>query len=103
MHLDKLDNFSKSIGAKATTKAKLVSCLTDPSLIEGSAASAVTANPVPVAAGAVKSVGHNFVLPFVNSLLNRDLFLFMKMKEKGETISFEKEKFEDIFNVKIRL
>lgn len=39
----------------------------------------------------------------MNSLMNRDLFLFMKMKEKGEVISFEKEKFEDIFDVRVRL
>lgn len=63
----------------------------------------LTANPVPAAAMAAHSVGRNLILPFVNSLMNRDLFLFMKMKEKGEVISFEKEKFEDIFDVRVRL
>jgi hypothetical protein len=47
--------------------------------------------------------GRNLLLPFVDSLTNRDLFLFMKMREKGEVISFEKEKFGDIFDVRVRL
>lgn len=56
-HFDRLDSFARSIGAKSSTKAKLVTCLTDPSLIEGSTASVLTANPVPAAAMAAHSVG----------------------------------------------
>jgi hypothetical protein len=102
-HFDKLDNFSKSIGAKSSTKANLVSCLTDQTLIQGGADTIINANPAPLAAGAIHSLGKNIMRPLLNSYFNRDLFLFMKMKEKGEKISFEKDKFEEIFDVTIRL
>lgn len=102
-NVNKLETFKESIGAKSSTKANLVSCFTDPALIGGSTASIVSANPVPVTAGAIQSVGKNLISPYLNSFYHRDLFLFMKMKEKGEKISFEKEKFEQLFDVKVRL
>ena len=50
---------------------------------------------------AAKMIGE-FVQPAINNYMNRDLFLFMKMKEKGENLSVGKEEFEILFDVKIQ-
>jgi hypothetical protein len=98
-HINKLDDYTKSIEAKSTTKANLASYLSDPAFIDGTAASAITSNPIPMAAGVVHSAGKNFLKPLMDNYKNRDLFLFMKMKEKAAKNTCEKEQFERIFGL----
>jgi hypothetical protein len=102
-HIEKMDESSESLGVKSSNKAKFVSCLTDTSLLEGSAQTMLTGNPLPAAAGASKSFGEKYLIPYLNLYLNRDLFLFLKMKREAQKISFNKEKFDRLFNVKLQL
>jgi hypothetical protein len=102
-HIEKMDSYSESMGVKSSNKAKFVSCLTDHALLEGSAQTMITSNPLPAAAGAAKSFGEKYAIPYLNLYLNRDLFLFLKMKKEAKKISFDKENFERLFNVKLQL
>jgi hypothetical protein len=104
---EKLDNLLQTFKAKSTFKANFVSCLTNPSvlagLIAGSTAFFISGDPSSVIPGAVPAATSAALVPLSKFVLNRDLYLLFKMREKAKITSFETEKFEKLFDVKVHL
>jgi len=98
-----LEKFSKSLGAESSNKAKLINCIRDPALIAATVASVVSESPIPVVAWAGVKFGKEFGIPLIDPFLNKDLCLLFNWRKRATTVSFKKETFEKLFNVKIHL
>ncbi|WP_321507679.1 hypothetical protein [uncultured Methanoregula sp.] len=108
---EKFDSLSKSMEVKSKLKVDLVGCLSNPALAipaaGGISASLATQNPYPALSAAPLvfdasiKIAKNLGDHFIKYLMNRDLYLFIKMRESAKKPSFEKKNFEHLFNVEI--
>ncbi|MHB8163213.1 MAG: hypothetical protein ACYDDV_02570 [Methanoregula sp.] len=109
---DQIKNLTTAMGAKSNLKADLVGCLSNPTsvipAVGGVATAIATQNPLP-AWGAAPLVLDAYIKtaktlwkPLIDYLMNRDLYLLIKMRETAKKPSYEKDKFERLFGVTIQ-